>query len=153
MAFDLIYPEHKHPHGVENSKPNEYRIWVCEECGQVFTDEELRKDAEEGGWGNPCKMHPRSKKPWRCESHLEPYTPDYHSIKQGVESEVDYTNGLTEEAVKDLWCQHCKALQKSSDISVECWMNPFDKTGYCAACEDAAQAILSLTQRKETDKE
>jgi hypothetical protein len=30
--MDLIYPEHKHPHGVENTPPNEQ----CLECGQSY---------------------------------------------------------------------------------------------------------------------
>lgn len=73
--MELIYPNHQHPHGVENTPPNEYRIWVCEECGRIFTDEEIRKNAEEGGWGHPCKQR-NYKKEIRCESHLEPYLPD-----------------------------------------------------------------------------
>jgi len=47
--MDIKYPEHKHPHGVENTPPNEFRIWVCEECNHIFTDEEIRND--ESGWG------------------------------------------------------------------------------------------------------
>jgi len=75
--MDLIYPEHKHPHGIENVPPNEYRIWVCEECGHIFADEEIRKDREdnEGVWGHACKSHP-CRKGQRCESHLEPYKPE-----------------------------------------------------------------------------
>ena len=72
--MDLNYPEHKHPHGVENTLESVCRIWICTECRQIFTDEALRADY--GGWGHPCKMHPKSKKPWRCESHLEPYMPE-----------------------------------------------------------------------------
>ena len=34
---ELNYPEHKHPHGIDNAPPNEYRIWVCEECFHIFT--------------------------------------------------------------------------------------------------------------------
>jgi len=74
-------PEHKHPHGVANLQPHDYRVWVCTECLHVFTDEEIRKDtdvsgdASVGGWGHSCKSHP-CRKGQRCESHLEPYMPD-----------------------------------------------------------------------------
>jgi len=44
------------------------RIWVCDECFHVFT--ENPSDEE---WGHPCpNAHPRNK-PWRCESHLTEY--------------------------------------------------------------------------------
>ena len=72
----LCYPEHEHPHGVENTSPDGYRIWVCEECQHIFTDDEIRKDKE--GEGHPCKCHPQ-RKGQRCESHLDPYVPE---IKQ-----------------------------------------------------------------------
>ena len=77
--MDLIYPKHKHPHGVENAPPNEYRIWVCEECGHIFSDEEIREDSEVG-WGHACKSHP-CRKGQRCESHLEPYMPELAEAK------------------------------------------------------------------------
>lgn len=79
MIIELIYPEHKHPHGVKNTPPDEYRLWVCEECVHIFTDEEVRNDQE--GWGHLCKSHPH-RKGQRCESHLEPYTPDVGDNKQ-----------------------------------------------------------------------
>ena len=69
----LDYPEHNHPHGVENTSPNKCRIWVCEECGHIFTDDECR--AEEELWGHDCKSHPY-RKGKRCESHREPYIPE-----------------------------------------------------------------------------
>ena len=71
--INLFYPKHKHPHGVQNLSPNEYRIWVCEECGYIFTDDEIRKDEEvnEDLWGHKCE-----RKHCRCESHLEPYMPE-----------------------------------------------------------------------------
>ena len=75
--FNLNYPEHQ-PHGVEESVPNENRIWACDECGHIFADEEAKNIGEE--WGHPCKHHPCSKGQ-RCESHLEPYLPDLGSIK------------------------------------------------------------------------
>ena len=71
--MDLIYPEHKHPHGINDLPVYESRIWVCSECGHIFTDEEIREDAIKG-WGHSCKSHP-CRKGQRCESHLEPYNP------------------------------------------------------------------------------
>jgi hypothetical protein len=72
----LNYPSHKHPHGIEQTSPNEYRIWCCEECGHMFSDGEIRNDIQ-NGWGHTCKYHP-CRKGKRCESHLEPYNPSYH---------------------------------------------------------------------------
>lgn len=69
------YPEHKHPHGVENKQDNPYRIWVCEECNCVFADETLRRDLCEGKWGHACKARKYNASD-RCEAHLEPYMPD-----------------------------------------------------------------------------
>ncbi len=71
--FELNYPEHHHPHGVEDTEPNDSRIWVCTECPHIFTDAEIR-DSEANGWAHDCKMHP-CRKGQRCESHLEPYLP------------------------------------------------------------------------------
>jgi len=71
---ELIYPKHKHPHGIENSLPDNYRIWICDECGHIFTDEEIRADSGIG-WGHACKSHP-CRKGQRCESHLESYIPE-----------------------------------------------------------------------------
>jgi hypothetical protein len=78
--YELQYPEHEHPHGPENTKPNEHRIWACTECEHVFTDEELREDFKTCVPYHICKSHP-CRKGNRCESHLEPYTPDAASIK------------------------------------------------------------------------
>ena len=75
--MELKYPDHKHPHGVADTKPNSARIWVCEECQHVFTDEEIRQDELPGL--HPCKQHP-CRKGQRCESHLEPYKPDEDAI-------------------------------------------------------------------------
>jgi len=72
---ELSYPEHKHPHGVENTHEDPERIWVCDECDCVFGDTEARTDAESELWGHQCKSNPRKAKD-RCESHLEPYIPD-----------------------------------------------------------------------------
>ena len=71
--YDLDYPEHKHPHGIDKPE-NPQRIWVCEECLHLFTDSEIRLD-ETGQWAHLCKSHP-CKKGKRCESHLESYIPD-----------------------------------------------------------------------------
>ena len=81
--MDLIYPEHKHPHGVENAPENEYRIWVSEECGHIFTDEEIIGDKTSNPyvWGHNCKSYP-VRKGQRCESHLEPYIPDESILSQ-----------------------------------------------------------------------
>ncbi len=77
--YELNYPEHKHPHGVENIPEYEARIWVCTECQHIFTDKEIREDAESGQWGHICKSHP-CRKGQRCESHLEPYDPVLHHL-------------------------------------------------------------------------
>ena len=71
--MDLIYPKHKHPHGVKDVAPDEYRVWVCEECKHIFLDNEIREDNE--NWGHICKSHP-CRKGQRCESHLESYMPE-----------------------------------------------------------------------------
>lgn len=80
--MDLIHPGHRHPHGINNTLPNEYRIWVCTECPHIFTDAELREDElgedNKGGWGHICKSHP-CRKGQRCESHLERYLPEASS--------------------------------------------------------------------------
>ena len=70
----LNYPEHKHPHGIGNVEPNASRIWVCEECLHIFTDNEIRDDVAQG-IGHCCKGHP-CRKGQRCEGHLEPYIPE-----------------------------------------------------------------------------
>lgn len=70
----MNYPKHKHPHGIEHTSPNEFRLWVCEECGHIFSDTEIRMDSDKG-WGHKCKGHP-VRKGQRCESHLEPYLPE-----------------------------------------------------------------------------
>ena len=83
---ELKYPEHKHPHGIDNAPPNEYRIWVCEECLHIFTNEEIIADQAEI-WGHPCKSHP-CRKGQRCESHLEPYIPELPSLLSKEEEAI-----------------------------------------------------------------
>lgn len=77
----INYPSHLHPHGIENLPEWEARIWVCEECGHIFTDTEIREDATKG-WGHDCKSHPH-RKGQRCESHLEPYNPALNNLSNG----------------------------------------------------------------------
>ena len=57
------------------------KIWICEECNQIFTDEEKINDCKNNEWGHKCKMHPRSKKPWRCEAFLEGFIPSNQIAK------------------------------------------------------------------------
>lgn len=47
------------------------------------------------------------------------------------------------EKIQHLWCQHCKALQKSNGTVVECWYNPLalESPAFCAANEDAVTEI------------
>ncbi len=52
------------------------RIWICEECNRIITEEEKNKDEAEKKWGHKCKMHPRSIKEYRCEAYWQPYIPE-----------------------------------------------------------------------------
>jgi len=49
------------------------KIWICEECDRIFTEEEMLKHKEQAEWGHPCKAHPKSLKPYRCEAYLHKY--------------------------------------------------------------------------------
>ena len=50
------------------------KIWICEECNKVFTDEEKIKGCDnQDKWGHVCKAHPRSINEYRCEAYLKPY--------------------------------------------------------------------------------
>ena len=71
---ELIVPEHESPHGVDDLPPNDYRVWICEECKHIFLDKEIREDITKG-WAHSCKHHP-CRKEQRCESHLEPFLPE-----------------------------------------------------------------------------
>lgn len=53
------------------------------------------------------------------------------------------------EEIQHLWCQHCKALQRSNNTVVECWYNPLDKEApaFCAANEDAVKQIYQLFEQ------
>ena len=77
-VYGLHYPEHESIHGPENAKPDEERIWACEECLHIFTDTEIREDLAKG-WAHSCKHHP-CRKGQRCESHLEPYKPELGKV-------------------------------------------------------------------------
>ena len=57
------------------SSPDTDRIFVCEECQQVFSHEEILADACKGEWGHKCKMK-KYKEEHRCESYLRPYLPE-----------------------------------------------------------------------------
>jgi hypothetical protein len=50
------------------------KIWVCEECNKIFTDEEKIEDCKKKEWGHKCNAHPRSKKQYRCEAYLRSFT-------------------------------------------------------------------------------
>lgn len=77
----MKYPEHKHPHGPEETSENPYRIFVCEECDCVFADEEIRRDMATNKWGHSCKAK-KFKKEVRCESHLESYMPEISTLEK-----------------------------------------------------------------------
>ena len=49
-----------------------------------------------------------------------------------------------QEEIQRLWCQHCKAMQKTNNTIVECWYNPLntDEKAFCVSNEDAVKAIL-----------
>ena len=79
----MDYPKHKHPHGIENTQPNNQRIWLCEECLHIFTDTEIRNKVETNIFGHICKCYFDKKgHKCRCESHLEPYIPEMKEAKQ-----------------------------------------------------------------------
>ena len=47
--------------------------------------------------------------------------------------------------IAPIWCQHCKALQKTNDTVVECLYNPLihgQEHAFCASCLDAVKAII-----------
>ena len=56
----------------------------------------------------------------------------------------------------ELWCQHCKSLQKVNNTIVECWYNPLEhgmETAFCAANEDAIRGICQLFEPKDAELE
>ncbi len=49
--------------------------------------------------------------------------------------------------IQRLWCQHCKAMQKTNNTVVECWYNPLDEgreNAFCASNEDACKSIIAF---------
>lgn len=58
-----------------NTKEDDERIFVCEECQAVFSDKEIRKDVALGKWGHICKEK-KFKKEHRCESFLRAFIPE-----------------------------------------------------------------------------
>lgn len=55
------------------------------------------------------------------------------------------------EKIAPLWCQHCKAIQKTHNTPVACWYNPFleDKRhAFCGSCLDAVMDIRDLINRE-----
>jgi len=61
---------------MKTDKPeNPKRIWVCEECNAIFTDEEVRKCMSDGKWGHTCKAK-KYKEEHRCESYCQKYLPE-----------------------------------------------------------------------------
>ena len=88
---------HKHPHGVENTMQNPERVWICEECNASFADEEVRRDIATGEWGHKCKSNPR--KPYRCESHLDPFVLDIKVLEKNKAGEYEGDGWLWETCV------------------------------------------------------
>lgn len=80
----LNYPEHNHPHGVDDTQPNEQRIWVCEECLQIFGDAYIREDFKKD-WGHRCKQFHGT----RCESHLESYIPEINGAEATADAFIE----------------------------------------------------------------
>lgn len=56
-------------------RPNDSRVWICEECHANFTDKEIWDDQRRGEWGHICRMK-KYKEEHRCESYLESYLPE-----------------------------------------------------------------------------
>ena len=57
--------------------------------------------------------------------------------------------------LQHLWCQHCKAQQKSNHMVIKCWYNSLDREApaFCAANEDAINHILISKVGNRTLKE
>jgi len=54
---------------------NPERIWVCEECNAIFSDEEIRKCESKKEWGHTCKAR-KYKIENRCDSYCKKYLPE-----------------------------------------------------------------------------
>ena len=49
-----------------------------------------------------------------------------------------------------LWCQHCKAMQKTNNTVVDCWYNPLDEDkrhAFCASSTDAIDGLVILFEQ------
>ena len=64
-----------------NTKENPMRIFVCEECRCMFTDDEIRKDISSGKWGHICKAK-KYKEEHRCEAYFVAYKGGYMRKKK-----------------------------------------------------------------------
>lgn len=60
---------------VYSTKENVERVFICEDCQVVFTDEEIRRDIDSRKWGHLCKEK-KYKKEHRCESFLRAFMPE-----------------------------------------------------------------------------
>ena len=58
-------------------------VWICEECSAIIEETDKQVADEDGEWGRPCKAHPRSKKPWRCEAYWQAYQAVRNNQPQG----------------------------------------------------------------------
>ena len=46
-----------------------------------------------------------------------------------------------------LFCQHCKAMQKTNNTVVDCWYNPLEhgkEYAFCASNCDACDAMITI---------
>ena len=75
---------------LENYEQHPERVWVCEECGCAFADEELRRAVANSGGYHPCKDDPDK----FCESFLMPYMPEGDDPSRMSEA----TKGITRAA-------------------------------------------------------
>ena len=51
------------------------------------------------------------------------------------------------EELNHLFCQHCKALQKTNDTAVDCWYNPMDEEKRLAFCAANLGAVMSIVAK------
>lgn len=53
--------------------------------------------------------------------------------------------------IADLFCQHCRAIQKVYDYPVKCLYNPLTEEGkyaWCASCLDMADSLIKASELK-----
>jgi len=70
-----------------------------------------------------------------------------HYGKQPTEARQDELAGIRYKW-QAMFCQHCKAMQKTNDTVVECWYNPLDHgndKAFCASNCDAIDSFFALT--------